>query len=270
MNDYSNEKKEQKTKEQRRLVVLLMSSWICLIIGISVGYLIENSDDYIITELKRIFTEPYFTTVIAVIASFLGLYSYKIQRIQKRQTYEWEETYSKYLSDLLREEEKWAEVNDEYIAETSVKTNKEKDIEVDIIKKTDNRDIIALMIKNYGEITEYFKISKRQAKSSYCFAMISCIAGICILVVSIYGVLVIANKELAIVGIISGAIVEVISGTVLWVHNKSALQLNHYYDALHENEKFLSAINLADKLCDRKREEMYVEIIRKQINSQGL
>ena len=52
---------------------------------------------------------------------------------------------------------------------------------------------------------------------------------------------------------------------VLWIHNKSALQLNYYYDALHENEKFLSAINMADKLSKEKKEEMYIEIIRKQI-----
>ena len=66
----------------------------------------------------------------------------------------------------------------------------------------------------------------------------------------------------------SGSISELISGTVFWVHNKSALQLNHYYDALHENEKFLSAVNIADKLSPEKKEEVLIEIIHKQIGNE--
>lgn len=132
--------------------------------------------------------------------------------------------------------------------------------------KKDKRDIIALMLKNNDEVNEYFKISKRHAKSSYRFSIISCIFGLIILGISIYFMIVVKEMKYAIIGMVSGAITEVISGTVLWIHNKSALQLNHYYDALHENEKFLSAINMADKLSDEKREQVYIEIIRKQIN----
>ena len=123
--------------------------------------------------------------------------------------------------------------------------------------KDGKKDIIALMLKNNDEITEYFKISKSQAKSSYRLSIISCIAGVVILGIAIYGATVMNNTKLAIIATVSGAIVEVISGTVLWVHNKSALQLNHYYDALHENEKFLSAINIADKLSEENKEKMY-------------
>lgn len=135
-------------------------------------------------------------------------------------------------------------------------------------RKADKRDIIALMLKNNDEITEYFTISKSQAKSSYRFSIITCIVGILMLAIAIYGAIVINNLQLTIIGTASGAITEVISGTVLWIHNKSALQLNHYYDALHENEKFLSAINIADKLSEEKKEEIYIEIIRKQIDAQ--
>lgn len=135
-------------------------------------------------------------------------------------------------------------------------------------RKADKRDIIALMLKNNDEITEYFTISKSQAKSSYRFSIITCIVGILMLGIAIYGAVVINNLQLTIIGTASGAITEVISGTVLWIHNKSALQLNYYYDALHENEKFLSAVNIADKLSEDKKEEMYIEIIRKQIESQ--
>lgn len=131
-------------------------------------------------------------------------------------------------------------------------------------KRIGKKDILAQMLDNNDEIKEYFKISKKQAKLSFWISVIACAVGMFMLGLAIYGAIVVNDFKIAIIGTISGAITEVISGTVLWVHNKSALQLNHYYDALHQNEKFLSAINMADKLSEARREEMYIEIIRKQ------
>lgn len=149
-------------------------------------------------------------------------------------------------------------------SETSYDNEKHKNYADNVIK-TDKKDIIALMLKNNDEITEYFKISKFQAKSSFWVSVVSCIVGMGALVVGIYGCVILKDISVSVICLISGSISELISGTVFWVHNKSALQLNHYYDALHENEKFLSAINIADKLSMEKREEILVEIIYKQI-----
>lgn len=134
--------------------------------------------------------------------------------------------------------------------------------------KDDNaskKDIIALMLKNNDETTEYFSISKRQAKISYCFSIIACAVGIVILIASIIAAC-FKHTDVAIITVIAGAITEVIAGTVLWVHNKSALQLNHYYKALHENEKFLSAITLAERVSDSRRDDIYCEIIKRQLD----
>lgn len=143
------------------------------------------------------------------------------------------------------------------------------DIVIDEQRKAEKRDIIVLMLKNNDEINEYFKISKSQAKSSFWFSVISCIVGMGALAIGIYGIVILKDVSVSVISLISGSISELISGTVFWVHNKSALQLNHYYDALHENEKFLSAVNIADKLSAEKREEVLVEIIHKQINSES-
>lgn len=132
-------------------------------------------------------------------------------------------------------------------------------------KNESEKDIITLMIKNSDEIADYFKISKRQARSSFAFSIIACIIGIVMIGLSLYAVFSIKDTEFAIIGVIGGSVTEVIAGTVLVIHNKSALQLNYYYDALHQNEKFLSAINLADKLGKDKKEQIYIEIIRTQI-----
>lgn len=146
--------------------------------------------------------------------------------------------------------------------------NDETDEKTEVVsEKSDKKDIIALMLKNNDETKEYFKISKNQAKSSFWFSIIACIVGIAMIGISLYGVFKMKDTQFAIIGIVGGAITELIAGTVLVIHNKSALQLNYYYDALHENEKFLSAINLADKLEDDDKRDMYIEIIMAQIQS---
>lgn len=133
------------------------------------------------------------------------------------------------------------------------------------INKSNENDIIALMLNNHDEITEYFSISKSQAKSSYWFSVCSCIAGIIMLFAAVFFILS-GSLDYAVLGLIGATVTEVLSGTVLWIHNKSALQLNHYYDALHENEKFLSAITIADKLPSDIRVDILCEIIRSQLS----
>lgn len=52
---------------------------------------------------------------------------------------------------------------------------------------------------------------------------------------SLYAIFKIDDMQFAIIGIVGETITELIAGIVLVIHNKSALQLNYYYDALHEN-----------------------------------
>lgn len=133
--------------------------------------------------------------------------------------------------------------------------------------REDKKDIIALMLKNNDEITDYFKISKSQARSSFWFSVVFCVVGLVCLVFGICAIVILKNVSVSVISLIGGTLSEFISGTIFWLHNKSALQLNHYYEALHENEKFLSAVNIADRLSDERREEMLVEIIRNQIST---
>ena len=139
-----------------------------------------------------------------------------------------------------------------------------------IEKAEETRDIQALMLKNYDEAREYYKISKSQSRWSFWISSLACISGIIILGVTVYTVIILKQTDIAVIGIISGAIVELIAGTIFWLHNKSALQLNHYYDALHENEKVLLAINLTNTLSPEERENMCKEIIRTQIYKQKI
>jgi hypothetical protein len=128
-----------------------------------------------------------------------------------------------------------------------------------------NKDIIALMLKNYDESTEYFSISKEQARASFTFSIITCSIGIIILASSVYLAFFVKETAPSIITLISGVVTEFIAATAFWVHNKSELQLNRYYDTLQQNEKFLSTINLVDKVSEGKRDTIYIEIIKKQL-----
>lgn len=64
-----------------------------------------------------------------------------------------------------------------------------------------------------------------------------------------------------------------IAGTALVVYRSSLAQLNHYHKALHEDERFLSSVNLLGKFTeDEMRDNMLQEIIRSEIqmNLDGL
>ncbi len=134
----------------------------------------------------------------------------------------------------------------------------------------DEKDVIRFMINNNKEITEYFEISKEQEKKSYNISIGCAVAGVFVLAFSVGAIFFNVKIEASIITMIAGAITEVVSGIVLWIHNKSAMQLNYYYDCLHENEKFLSAVQIAYSIKDvAKKEQMLMEIIRAQIRVKG-
>ena len=61
-------------------------------------------------------------------------------------------------------------------------------------------------------------------------------------------------------------ITELVAGTALIVYKSSIKQLNHYHKALHEDERFLSSVNLVGKFSSvDMQDEMLKEIIRSEI-----
>lgn len=69
----------------------------------------------------------------------------------------------------------------------------------------------------------------------------------------------------SLIPVIGGTVVEVIAGTSLIVYKKSLEQLNQYYESLHNNERYLSLVNLVDKLSDDRKDETYISIINSQL-----
>ncbi|MGB8454015.1 MAG: hypothetical protein WCD89_17015 [Anaerocolumna sp.] len=132
-------------------------------------------------------------------------------------------------------------------------------------------NILELMSINMKEIKDYYVLSKNMAKSSFRLSLSMCLLGFTLIASTILSIFILdVNLGSAIVPAIGGAIVEVVAGTSLFVYRQSLDQLNKYYEALHENERFLSVVNLADKMTFEKKDDVYMEIIRSQLNQKDI
>lgn len=120
---------------------------------------------------------------------------------------------------------------------------------------------------NLEDIKEFYTWSQKQAKASFVLAVVMCIFGLILMIAAI--VLLVAfklNFQMSLIPALGGVITEVIAGTALVVYRSSLSQLNHYHKALHEDERFLSSVNLLGKFSTVEAQDgMLREIIRSEI-----
>ena len=134
-------------------------------------------------------------------------------------------------------------------------------------------DALGRMMINLEDIKEFYTWSQKQAKAAV-LAVSMCILGFGLIIIAC--ALPVAFKlsyQISIIPAIGGVITELIAGTALVVYRSSLAQLNHYHKALHEDERFLSSVNLLGKFTeDEMRDNMLQEIIRSEIqmNLDGL
>ena len=128
-------------------------------------------------------------------------------------------------------------------------------------------DALGRMMINLEDIKEFYTWSQKQAKASFILAVSMCISGFVLMVVAILLPVVFRlSFQMSIIPAVGGAITEVIAGTALIVYRNSLSQLNHYHKALHEDERFLSSVNLLGKFSTvEARDDMLREIIRSEI-----
>ena len=142
-------------------------------------------------------------------------------------------------------------------------------IESKNISAANNNEINALarMRANLGDIREFYIWSQKQAKMSFVLAVLMCIAGFLLLVAAVV-LLVVFNKNMqtSIVSTIGGVATELVAGTSLSVYRNSLKQMNYYHKALHEDERFLSSINLLSEFSNvKEHDRMLREIIKSEI-----
>lgn len=128
-------------------------------------------------------------------------------------------------------------------------------------------DALGRMMINLEDIKEFYTWSQKQAKASFILAVSMCISGFVLMIAAVMLPVVFRlSFEMSIIPAIGGVITELIAGTALVVYRNSLSQLNHYHKALHEDERFLSSVNLLGKFSTvEAQDDMLREIIRSEI-----
>lgn len=142
-------------------------------------------------------------------------------------------------------------------------------IDDDNEQETDKKEVDAIgrMMINLEDIKEFYTWSQKQAKAAFYLAMWMCIAGFVLILAAVVLPLIFKiGIQSSIVPALGGVVTELIAGTALIVYKNSLSQLNHYHQALHEDERFLSSVNLVSKFNSPETQDLMLqEIIRSEI-----
>lgn len=144
--------------------------------------------------------------------------------------------------------------------------NVKEEIINNYIKNDLSKHTIELLLDNIAELKEHYLINKNQARLSFWFTLLNGIICTFLLCFAIYQILLEADIKKVMFIALVGVILGVFSIVSLVVHKNNVIQLNRYYDALHEKDMFLSAISLVRNLDLNKQDEMYIEIIRSELD----
>lgn len=198
-----------------------------------------------------------FPTIIEMIALFMTIFTatlsflYSLKKKLYEDRSEEKASYSKKIASAI--------INERIIDE---KRGKIKD-------STEKKeiDVLGLAKLNLENINDYYSWSQKQAKASFILAVIMSILGFALVIAGIILPIVLKlSIEIAFIPAIGGVITELIAGTALVVYRSSLSQLNHYHNALHEDERFLSSVNLLNQFSTvESQDEMLKEIIRSEI-----
>lgn len=170
---------------------------------------------------------------------------------------------------LIWEVAKNAEVNSEIKLAKKQEKYWEKVQKLEGDKSLSDKDALELIKVNLANINEYYIWSQKQAKSAFNTAIATCGVGFLLVVAAVLIPIVKQdfNSTISFISFLGGAITEVIGGTIFFVYRKSLTQLNYYHKALHEDQRFLSSVNLINKFHDKNAgDEMLKEIIQSAID----
>ena len=185
--------------------------------------------------------------LVALITSYLSIMKRRWQEDDKEEI----ESYSRRLQKAIVPEE--AKQGGQ---ESSANKETKKEI-----------DALGRMMINLEDIKEFYTWSQKQAKASFILAVSMCILGFILMIFAIFLPIIFSlSFQMSLVPALGGVITELVAGTALAVYKKSLVQLNHYHKALHEDERFLSSVNLLGKFSTiEAQDDMLREIIRSEI-----
>lgn len=246
LNDTSNSYATRKKETSRELVLLTtMATLFTTIISI---ILLTTQNNMIMSEEFTLILFSILVSATMVLVTATYAISFKQRnRIENENEIK---SYSKRLIKAISIDDAPCETDD------STTNNTHQEI-----------DALGRMLINLEDIKEFYTWSQKQAKASFILAIVMCIAGFILIAAAvIISLLFTVSTNVSIITGVGGVTVELVAGTALVVYKNSISQLNHYHQALHEDERFLSSATLIEKFStDDSRDEMLKEIIRSEI-----
>ncbi len=240
-------KKREKTSSMIMLTMTMVvfTTFMVIFVVKDSGFMYYEVEKYM-NFISLLLPPIIAATIVTVMTSYLSV----MKRRWQEDDVEELESYSRRLKQAIIPEELIEELRD------NEDSGSKKEI-----------DALGRMMINLEDIKEFYTWSQKQAKGSFFLAVSMCVCGFVLMIVAIVlPVVYKLNIESSIVPAVGGMITEVIAGTALVVYRNSLSQLNHYHKALHEDERFLSSVNLLGKFSsDTIRDDMLKEIIRSEI-----
>lgn len=246
-------------------LMLMITGTITGIFATIVPFVLERiTASTLLGEGFTIFITSFLVSM--VIAMMTTTYVITMRQRNSIQEKEDAEQYSRKLKETITNDDSDMKVSSEYrntqCNQNDIKLNERGDM-----LRGSEINALGRMLINLEDIKEFYTWSQKQAKDSFILAVVMCIGGFSMIVVAIllsmfFGL----GIEAAIIPAIGGAISEVVAGTSLFVYKSSLIQLNHYHKALHEDERFLSSVNLISQFSSSEmQDEMLKEIIQSEI-----
>lgn len=148
-----------------------------------------------------------------------------------------------------------------------VNDNKGNSKENSTEKDNSHIDALAMMRVNLTAIKDYYEWSQKQARTAFNWAISFCFMGLALVIAACaIQIWTKSDNKIPVLVSIGGIVTEFVSGTIFIIYRYSLSQLNHYHNALHEDERFLSSVNLLSYFSsDEKKDEMLKEIIKGEI-----
>ncbi|WP_146204183.1 TRADD-N-associated membrane domain-containing protein [Halanaerobium congolense] len=130
-------------------------------------------------------------------------------------------------------------------------------------EESEQKDIFNIIRLNLNQITEYYTISKNQAKKSYNLSILAIILG---LFTIIFGIWIFyfdinSNLSISILTSVAGIILEFIGGAYFYMYKENKKQLNYFYSELVDMQDIMLSIKLCNSLKEEKRNNAKEKII---------
>ena len=170
------------------------------------------------------------------------------------------DAYLKDLSEIVKTRNK--EIAQQFSIEKTLL--RKPAIEIAAIKSQEEpANVLSIILLNLAKIKGYYDWSKTQAIITFFIAAGSCVVGILLMVFAfVYSVTGKIALDKTIITAIGGLVTELFAGTTLIVYKSSLKQMNFYHKSLHEDQRFLAAVDLLCRFSnDKNRDKMLQSII---------